>query len=72
MKSQGIYEFLGYAQLVCEQYDGAIEAFKEAQRIFKNLGLEDSVKKEKKFIRIANKCKKGDAKLVLVLGSIDN
>lgn len=50
------YENMGYALMVTSQYDDATENFKEAQRIFAALGLEQDVEKQNSFLETVEKC----------------
>lgn len=50
------YENMGYALMVTSQYDDATENFKEAQRIFTALGLEQDAEKQDDFLETVARC----------------
>lgn len=52
-----LYESLGFAYLLDNQWDNAIGAFRTAKRIFGDLNLPAEVKKEEECIEMANKLK---------------
>lgn len=53
-----LYENLGGAYLFAEQWDEAIEAYEEAKGIFEDLGLQEDVEKQERFIEAANEGKR--------------